>query len=211
MFDDRVVFYIDILGFTSFITSKEKDYNDVIEKSMGDIMKISNLFRSTGRDNIEVSTSIMSDSIVCSFIINRKHKNILNLTAILMACTAFQTSLLRSGILTRGALVRGELNHQDNMVYGSAMIDAYNLERNDAVFPRVILDDKIWYLIKGLNQNQIEQFITIDSDSKKYIDYISRLEEYDCNRDEVKNEIDSKYKETTGRVKEKYAWVRERL
>nr|WP_317187917.1 hypothetical protein [Acinetobacter gerneri] len=46
-------------------------------------------------------------------------------------------------ILLRGALTIGEIYHDENMVFGPAMVEAYELESKVAEFPRIILHDKI--------------------------------------------------------------------
>jgi len=48
------------------------------------------------------------------------------------------TDLLTHGILSRGGVAYGPVFHEERVVFGPAMIDAYDLERNVAKYPRVI-------------------------------------------------------------------------
>jgi hypothetical protein len=128
-----------------------------------------------------------------------------------MACTGFQLSLLSKGILSRGSIVRAGLNHMENIVYGPAMIYAYDLERKVANYPRVIIDAKVSELITGYNVPGINKFIGQDFDGKEYVNYLDLIEEYDIDRESIRKEIRKIYNKTEGRVKEKYNWVKERI
>src|SRR4051794_26916634 len=49
---------------------------------------------------------------------------------------------LRIGVLLRGGMDFGELYHQDGVVFGEALVRAYNLEKSARV-PRVLVSDSI--------------------------------------------------------------------
>lgn len=51
--------------------------------------------------------------------------------------------LLKIGFLTRGAIVLGKLYHQDNIIFGPALIDAVRIEETEAFFPRIIVADNV--------------------------------------------------------------------
>ncbi|MDB5527674.1 MAG: hypothetical protein JWR51_777 [Devosia sp.] len=48
-----------------------------------------------------------------------------------------------SGFLLRGGITRGPIYHREGMVYGPAMITAYKIERDIAVYPRIVLDEAV--------------------------------------------------------------------
>src|SRR5947209_7979477 len=50
---------------------------------------------------------------------------------------------LRLGFLLRGGATIGNLHHAQNIVFGEAMIEAYELETRTAVYPRIVLSSKI--------------------------------------------------------------------
>jgi hypothetical protein len=99
----------------------------------------------------------------------------------------------------------------ENIVYGPAMIYAYDLERKVANYPRVIIDAKVSELITGYNVPGINKFIGQDFDGKEYVNYLDLIEEYDIDRESIRKEIRKIYNKTEGRVKEKYNWVKERI
>jgi hypothetical protein len=64
-------------------------------------------------------------------------------------------NLLNQGYFTRGAVVRGSLYHDDDMVFGDALLEAYNRENTIARFPRIMISrevvrniDEYWEQVK---------------------------------------------------------------
>lgn len=51
--------------------------------------------------------------------------------------------LLEIGFLTRGAIVLGDLYHRDNVIFGSALIEAVRIEETEAFFPRIVIADNV--------------------------------------------------------------------
>ncbi len=52
------------------------------------------------------------------------------------------------GVLIRGAVSYGYIYHEDNILFGEGMINAYEMESNLALFPRIIIDPRIIELIE---------------------------------------------------------------
>jgi hypothetical protein len=61
------------------------------------------------------------------------------LRAIFHSLTYLAVDLLCQGFLVRGAVVKGPLYHDDSMVFGAALVRAYNFESEVAKFPRIIV------------------------------------------------------------------------
>lgn len=51
--------------------------------------------------------------------------------------------MLRREYLVRGAITRGALYHDDAVVVGPALVRAYELESQVAIYPRIILDPNL--------------------------------------------------------------------
>lgn len=82
-----------------------------------------------------VSYASISDSIVVS--IKKAEKG--SFTKILAFLYTIQSLLIKEGIILRGAISIGELYHKDNIVFGPALVQAYELERDSAIYPRCII------------------------------------------------------------------------
>jgi hypothetical protein len=48
-----------------------------------------------------------------------------------------------SGLLIRGAITIGDIVHDDSIVFGPALNRAYELESQQAIYPRIILDPDV--------------------------------------------------------------------
>jgi hypothetical protein len=59
---------------------------------------------------------------------------------LLFRVSQFALDLLANGFLLRGAIAKGLLHHSENAVFGPAFLKTYDLERNTAKYPRIIVD-----------------------------------------------------------------------
>jgi hypothetical protein len=128
------------------------------------------------------TVSQFSDSIVISFKENDE-KEIPKLFHNLQRLIA---NLLSREILCRGAISYGKLYHKNNLIFGPALIDAYETESQAALYPRVILDSSIlevmkyYYKLENKHQyrkiifdSDVESSLKTDTDDKFYIDYFT--------------------------------------
>lgn len=76
----------------------------------------------------------ISDAVAISTAVNPS-----GLSMILRSLEQLTLDLLMEGYLIRGALVKGKLYHDDKMVFGEALVRAFELESNVAVYPRVMI------------------------------------------------------------------------
>jgi hypothetical protein len=99
-------------------------------------------------------------------------------TAIMNECAilaAIQSELfLSSGILLRGGMCIDDLYHENEIVFGPALVKTYELETNVAVFPRIVVDAKSC-LLHGTDENTSPQFylyVRRGDDGAYFIDYL---------------------------------------
>jgi len=194
-YENRVVAFIDLLGFKEIIKKtvddNGRDNEPEIEaltetfRQMKDTLHNREIFEKMNRElNIENNTSSrqisqFSDSIVISFKKNEESEVFHTLYIIHL----FITELALRGILCRGGISYGKLIHTDNMLFGPSLITAYETESKAALFPRVILDDTIIEIAKKYHgshhspEDELESIlsmITKDTDNMYYIDYFGK-------------------------------------
>lgn len=110
-----------------------------------------------------------SDSIVVSIKVEDKEINEA-FSTLITNLSLIGVKLLSEGVLLRGGITIGNLLHHDNgIVMGQALIDAYELERKYSKYPRIILSDR---LIKKLKYP-----LTRKSNRYPYHQYIDRFED----------------------------------
>jgi len=185
-YEDRIVCFLDILGFADHVRATIRQNGSEDEDSIKDIASAFEIIRylldidkPEERKGREVTQ--FSDSVVISFPINEESVVFYALLEILWV----QLNLVLFGMLCRGAVSKGKLIHTEKMLYGPALIDAYRLESKAALYPRVILDESIVEVgISAHAQHHLEEheresimgLLHRDSDGMYYIDYITRAQ-----------------------------------
>lgn len=129
-FRDCYVAFIDILGFSALVAKADTDENarETIRAGLRGFSSI--LGRSP---NPDLHFSQFSDNIVLSA---RRDEN--GLFYVLEATINIAFALLKVGLLVRGGIVAGKLEHTDAMLFGQALVEAYDLERSGGP-PRIIV------------------------------------------------------------------------
>ena len=161
-FENRLVVFIDILGFREIIKKADKNPDQVswiydvmeflktLEKPDGwktDFVEIEESAQHKGVENFEIKESIQctmfSDSILVSVKVSPEQLN--EATSTLISNLAYVGSILiQADIFWRGGMTYGNLIHTSNgIAIGQGLIDAYKLESNEAKFPRIVLTKKI--------------------------------------------------------------------
>lgn len=137
-YEERYVAFLDILGFKNLVIQSEKDSKiyEIINIALNTFLeekRINDLFGS-----FKVTT--FSDNIVISTI------NIDNddLFALMMTVIQLQGFLYQEGILLRGAITKGLIKHTNDKVFGPALNEAYILESEFAIYPRIIIKKEIY-------------------------------------------------------------------
>jgi len=144
-YEERIIAFLDILGFSK-----------MIEQSVDSSMRFQQVYKALDflkniRNRIEeeyFSKSIdkqvtnFSDSIVFSYSTSNPAWFINDIIEI-------QTALTANGLLVRGGVTVGRLLHNEGVVFGPAMIEAYYLENRDAKYPRIIISDELYKLLES--------------------------------------------------------------
>jgi len=143
VYEDRVVAFIDILGWGSAIQNSASDPE--ITKKLGltvDYLSAHTRMNTQLTDLLPESkwpgdpqVSHFSDSILISRTAERDFLHTEFVTSIQMLLQ----QLVRLGFLARGGVAYGQLFHKGPIAYGPALVRAYELEQS-ASYPRVILD-----------------------------------------------------------------------
>lgn len=192
-YSERVVFFIDILGFKSFVGGGknsndaidvlyEKDLNNAETRSCFDIYeilkKLQDYFLHEFKKTTSLQFSQFSDSIVVSYETADVHAPKFQYLNLFSFNLKIADLIIHHGVLLRGAVSVGELYHEDNLIFGPAFIDAYNLESRIAKYPRIIFSEKLYEgktADEYLETNDLHLLCSKDScDDRIYIDYFKK-------------------------------------
>jgi hypothetical protein len=99
------------------------------------------------------------------------------LDAMLYALEALTLDLLTEGYFARGALIKGQLHHDDKMLFGPALVEAYRLETEVVSYPRIMVSSDVLRTLKGWKGKDYKPFLRFADDGPCYLHVLRRLEE----------------------------------
>ena len=143
-FEDRLVAYIDILGWSTVTESMSAaDLYEILEplrlrgESHNESYRqqlISKFGANVNPMFLEVQYTFFSDSFIFSMPTSMGAR-------IYDAISEIMRDLLKKGFAVRGGITAGQLFHCDQVVFGSALIAAHRIESEEANFARVMVDE----------------------------------------------------------------------
>jgi hypothetical protein len=186
-YKNRVIVFIDILGFREQVKQTTSDSEQFI--NLRDTLNyISELKAYNDKSEKELGREItvFSDSIVISYPSEMPG----SVFWLLLDVVHIQLDMMQKGILMRGGITVGELCHNDNIVYGPAMVEAYDLETKVAIYPRVVISEKVFETAKQYPQNSPEEDMEWidglrkqDWDGQWYVDFLRQHQEVEYEYD----------------------------
>lgn len=230
-YEFRVIAFLDILGFSNLV--KESTNNYILQKKLENIIKhihsvkVRNYecsFKDVDSINkiTKCEISNFSDSFIISYPLCKQFGG--GVFQLIQDCLFLQLELAKTGIYLRGGITHGELYHKDDICFGPALIDAYHMESNDAIYPRIIIDSNTLEISssypygnnsKNFEKNMINTLVTKFNDDKFFIDFIRQYDEFNSNKEYQEfiyllySDIKYNMSNSVGRVEEKYKWLLE--
>jgi len=215
-YKDCYIAYLDILGFKNLLKRSCDNLCEYIATLFDRIQEEYYVtVNTTGRHLVNqslIKQKIMSDSIC--FYVDASVPNAL--AGLIATCDYFQVRLSRQNdpLLVRGAIVRGKLYAENDVVFGQGFVDAYMMEEKTAKYPRIILtkalikqccclDENGWDYIKRFTYDDDDAFVTVDY---LYLYYGLSHEKDDWKRFAA-YVFDKVEEETDASIKEKYLYL----
>jgi len=157
---DHVVAFIDLLGFSHAVAIADEIRRNEIISLLRYIMSFNrnsvvenpiylhDEFVIQSRSFRPAITSF-SDSIVISYDVRNIRESYHNsefwlhevMSDLTWLLAAFTMHALRVGLLLRGGLAIGRLHHSNRIVFGEALVEAYEIETKTSLFPRIVLSN----------------------------------------------------------------------
>lgn len=212
------VAYMDIVGFRNITNSLEWEPTEiysVLKMAGKDVPKPIRRIRIEDIRYENIRSYIMSDSIV--YYIDSSTENAL--ITLIYYCSILLGSLLMRDdhpLLCRGAIVKGDLFRDDDILFGPALTNAYELETMLSIYPRIVIDEKIsnnlenYLIASGKPYKEIkriyDKFIYKDYDGIDCIEYTTAYIEY---KEDAYNKLMTRLKEiekATKIIKDNAKW-----
>lgn len=169
-----VVAFIDILGSSEAIMhdadASLKAVHQAYQESLEGFGKIFD------GSYLQPSVRIFSDNILVAVPYAEERFKRSAFLAVAMMSAVIQVAFLKSGWLTRGGISSGSFFADSVMVWGTALVKAYEFENTVAVYPRIVVNpaliDELQIAVKI--DMKIIAWLRQDKDGLFYIDYINR-------------------------------------
>lgn len=146
----HLVVHLDVLGYKEILKGKYKDDENSFLQIMDDIIcntyeKIDNANKDASLDIYKIKVRMFSDNFLLYLNIEEDNLNINKyiLKTFKLISSIIKELILKHNIFVRGAMVIGNFHASNEYVFGSGLIDAYLLETDKAVYPRIIIDDSV--------------------------------------------------------------------
>ncbi len=159
-YKQRVVAFIDILGFENLVRSLP-DNPKLFARLNYTLRRIKYIEKSRSHPNSitsDLEVSVFSDSIA----ISTKEEKIFSLV---WTVGWLQADLMFVGMLTRGGISVGRTIHEDGILYGEGMLSAYRLESKAAIYPRIAIANGL----ATKHEKLLKNWIVVDVDSIVYV------------------------------------------
>ncbi|RON26605.1 hypothetical protein [Pseudomonas lini] len=139
-YEDRLVAFLDLLGFSKMVLDGRDDDVEFAVNLIPDMIRTHQ--GNTLRDDLQVTT--ISDSIILSVKANADEilKDLFNICVIV---GRIQHELALNGYYMRGGISVGKMIHNSkkNLIVGPAYIQAYLLESESCIVPRVVIGEEV--------------------------------------------------------------------
>ncbi|MCM1500914.1 MAG: hypothetical protein NC124_20845 [Clostridium sp.] len=215
--------FLDILGFKKFIADNSCDEIAKVfarfsnRKPLKAAYLGNKIIISENTAN-ELKIKVMSDSICFYIDVNLPNA----LLCIIMSCMNFQYDLYKNNIpiFLRGAIVRGHLYANKDIIYGPGLTQAYLLEENNASYPRIILTGETLQFVVDNNENSdvdyrsiLKSILIRDDDAFYAVNCIKMLFDGDqATYENVENQIKYMLDTTVdGSIRDKYLYLQRKL
>jgi hypothetical protein len=170
-YEDRYLAFVDVLGFSSLVNRSREDAAVVaqLKDALSDVSAKALAARS---DELQLEATSFSDTVVISAPVGEAE-----LLHMLQIIDEFGYGLLRRNMLFRGALVRGQLLHRPDLIFGPALIDAYDLETKKSFHPRIMLDSNIYGAIQHASdptRGELMRYLTVDPYDVPYLNLFAK-------------------------------------
>lgn len=203
-YEKRYVAFLDILGFREHVKGLASSTG-----KLGSLLEVLNRMYASGQYHTKalnrdlmltqkLKATTFSDNIVISGTFDE-------LQYVLLFAANLCSELLSQGYMARGAIALGDLYHSDHIVMGPALVSAYELESQVAIYPRLIIQDEC---LEHVRIESTTHPIVRDFDGMHYLDYLDhRLMGPKPLYNVVREEVVANLKNRSQKIRAKNAWM----
>lgn len=168
IYQDRIVAFLDVLGFREKLEEFEQDAQTKMNEQGAEYLQSQkvNEFVNAFLDTIDTldgddfRSYLFSDNICIAvdYISNPEL-----MVSLLFAISELFYRLAQKGYFLRGAIAVGKFIDERRIALGVPLTTAYLMESKDAVYPRILISDEYYQLLKeNLSENKVRGYVGLD-------------------------------------------------
>lgn len=186
---ESIVAFIDILGFSqaSMSCATIEESQRLLDKIASAIEDSRGFVRQSFADDGNVrknqwATKFFSDNLAFGFPLDETTIDNASSALFIIRCAQrYQLGMVMNGLFVRGALTQGPICLTDEIIFGSALIECYQLESKASIVPRVVLAEPLQQLVTTFHRAQtnqdgaedrVDQAICRDVDGWWFVNYL---------------------------------------
>ncbi|OFX70095.1 MAG: hypothetical protein A2X12_06320 [Bacteroidetes bacterium GWE2_29_8] len=162
--EERLIAFFDILGFKELIEKYEDGQNELLDNISEAISETFEQFEQLKKFHMEFSRNsiltewlnsvdkkVFSDNFCISVLLESPILNMpkhYNEKFFFQYISMVQENLMKKEYFVRGAITYGSYYSDDNIIFSSGLVEAYKLESEVAIYPRIIISDKLVEYLK---------------------------------------------------------------
>ena len=164
-----VIAFLDIFGGKHIIEQNADESLNLVYKSYTEaIARYKNM---ADPDFVLPNINIFSDNITVSCQLDDNFDNALEcIMSVILFCTTLTAQFWANGLLIRGGITIGYCFSDNLMVWGKALVRAYEIESTIAIYPRIVIDPFADELFDFLSNSKYKKIICRDFDGLYFID-----------------------------------------
>jgi len=215
-YSNQLIAFVDVLAIKALIEKHtNNDEHKAIDK-IREIRKIAETSTEIVRKNEDINYLQISDSFV--FVCDPK----IVIQLIELLSTIQMRIIAECQFLLRGAITIGDaiVEESGKFIIGPAYIKAYQLQDNDAIYPRIIVDRSVTRAIKK-SPYPINRYLLRDSDREFFVNYINvYMRKLSLNNQQIRSKFRREgtfsylrenylenYKNEKHNISQKYGWT----
>lgn len=215
-YSNQLIAFVDVLAIKDLIYRyRNNDEHKAID-TIREIRKIAKTSSEIEKETQDINYLQISDSFV--FVCDPKI-----VTQLIELLSTIQMRIIvECKFLLRGAITIGDaiVEESGKFIVGPAYIKAYQLQDNDAIYPRIIADRSVTKAIKK-SSHPIKRYLLRDSDREFFVDYINvYMKKLSFNKQQIRakfrredvydylrDNFQENYKKEEHNISQKYGWT----
>lgn len=177
--NEYYICYFDILGYKEMLSKYgENNFLQYMIVAINTVTDIANFE--------DINYRIFSDNVVLFIPVPPKNSNYYQYNYFFNFITLIsnlQRNLMgQYGVFIRGCIIKGNLYFDEQFIYGSGLIEAYQVEDTVAKYPRIIIDNELIKTFYEYDKGIVElfcplynEYILKDTDNLYFVNYLTVL------------------------------------